>query len=110
MIQEITTILLLHFYVYSATVSAYAPETVDSRWGGVARWTGETPVVGLTVACPESWRMEWVYIESIGMRQCQDTPATGWYGETPHIDAFMSSRQEALNHGIQQLTVWKARK
>jgi hypothetical protein len=53
--------------------------------------------------------MEWVYIQGYGWRQCQDTPRDGWYGETPHLDVYLGSREEALNHGVQQLTVWKGR-
>lgn len=95
------------FTMYLAVVSAYAPETVDGRWQGQARWTGQPPVVGVTVACPVAWRGEKVYIEGIGVRWCEDTGRDDYIDGQPHIDVFMNSRQEALNHGIQQLRVWR---
>lgn len=93
--------------VYIAVTTAYAPETVDPRWGGIARWSGQPPVVGQTVACPVEWARERIYVQGYGVRWCEDTPARGWYGDSPHIDLFLGSRQEALNHGIQELKVWR---
>lgn len=93
--------------VYIAVVTAYAPETVDLRWGGVARWTGQPPVVGISAACPEEWAMERIYIESIGWRVCHDTGRYGYIDGRAHVDAFMGGRQEALNHGIRELKVWR---
>lgn len=114
MIQEIVLIVLIYFSQFNATVTAYSPQTTDARWNHVARWTGEPPIVGVSAACPESWRMKWIHVENYGLRQCQDTPKHGWYvdewGNTaPHIDLFLGSQQEALYHGIQRLTVWKGK-
>jgi 3D (Asp-Asp-Asp) domain-containing protein len=107
--QEIILFMLLYFSSFDVTVTAYSPANVDPRWQGQARWTGQPPVVGVSAACPESWRMEWIYVQNYGWRRCEDTPRTGWYDDKPHIDLYLASHQEALNHGIQQLTVWKAR-
>jgi 3D (Asp-Asp-Asp) domain-containing protein len=110
MLAEIMLTILIYFAPHTATATAYSPANVDPRWGGVARWTGEPPVVGVSAACPKEWAMEWVYIEGYGKRQCHDTPRTGWYDDgSPHVDVYLGSQQEALRHGIQQLTVWKAR-
>lgn len=93
--------------VYLAIVSAYAPETVDSRWQGQARWTGQPPVVGQTAACPVAWRGEKVYIETIGVRWCHDTPKDDYIDGKFHFDIYLGSKQEALNHGIRELRVWR---
>lgn len=95
------------FTVHLAVITAYAPETVDPRWQGVARWTGAPPVVGYTVACPVEWARARVYIQGYGVRWCEDTPRDGWYGDKPHLDLFLGSRQEALQHGIRELKVWR---
>lgn len=109
MIQEIVLFLLIYFGSYDATVTAYSPATVDARWGGVARWTGEPPVVGHTAACPVAWKEQWIYVQNYGWRRCDDTSATEWYGDSVHVDLYLESHQEALNHGIQTLRVWKAK-
>jgi 3D (Asp-Asp-Asp) domain-containing protein len=101
---------MLYFSSFDATVTAYSPANVDPRWGGIARWTSQPPVVGVSAACPESWRMEWVHTQNYGWRRCDDTPRTGWYNDgTPHVDLYLGSQQEALRHGVQRLAVWKER-
>jgi hypothetical protein len=109
LIKEILLFVSLYFGSYDATITAYSPATVDSRWGGIARWTGEPPIVGITAACPEEWREQWIYVQNYGWRRCEDTPRDGWYGDSPHIDLHLATHEAAINHGIQRLTVWKAR-
>lgn len=95
------------FTGHIAFVSAYCAESSDARWGRVSRWTGTEPIVGTSAACPVAWRGEKVYIENYGVRWCEDTPRDDYINEKPHLDVYMNSREEALNHGIQTLHVWR---
>lgn len=110
MVQELTAFLLIYLSMFTATITAYCPQSTDARWNHAARWTGQPPVVGISAACPESWKMQWIHVQGYGLRRCDDTPRHGWYDEsTPHVDIYMATREEALNHGVRQLTVWKGR-
>jgi len=53
-------------------------------------------------ACPDSWMGETIVVEGLGAFDCVDTPARSWYGDSPHIDLFFNSYQEAINWGIQE--------
>lgn len=93
--------------MHLVVTTAYCPQSTDARWNHTARWTGQPPIVGVTVACPVAWRGEKVYIENYGVRWCEDTPRDDYINGKLHFDIYLGSRQEALNHGIRELRVWR---
>jgi hypothetical protein len=108
---------LLGAIPYDVTLTSYSPESVDPRWGGVARWTGEDPVPYRTAACPEEWAFDVVMVEGYGVFICEDTPANGWYeyqdeqGNTylaAHIDIFVHDYTTARIIGVQRaFKIWR---
>jgi hypothetical protein len=109
MLTKLLLALVLTTYggtTHQGALTSYAPATVDSRWNGVARWTGEPPVVGVTAACPEEWRGDLVIIPPYGIRYCGDTPGNGWRKIAgkwePHIDIFSPDVETARIIGNQE--------
>lgn len=116
MSQLLRTIALLLALMAPETAVTTAYSTESS--GGVARWTGELPALGVTVACPVAWRGEWLVIDGVGLRRCEDTGRWDWWdsgeicgclGEhdgAPHVDIFMT-HEAAVRWGIQARRVWR---
>jgi hypothetical protein len=96
--------------VYTATVSAYScdahPANRMHPCGPFRDGTRPSPALhGLVAACPLEWLGRTVTVEGWGALRCRDTPRTGWYGDSPHIDVF-TSYPAALEWGIQERRAW----
>jgi 3D (Asp-Asp-Asp) domain-containing protein len=96
---------------YVATVSAYScdanPANPMNPCGPFRDGTRpHNGLHGLVAAGPYEWLGETVHIEGYGDVLIRDTPRNAWYGDSPHIDVFMSYRG-AINWGIQQRQIWK---
>jgi hypothetical protein len=92
--------------VYTATVSAYSCDAnpANSMWPCGPFRDGSTPhsgLHGIVAAGPYEWLGETIHVEGFGSVTLVDTPRNGWYGNSPHIDVFMSYR-DAIVWGIQQ--------
>lgn len=95
---------------YEATVSAYSCDNhpANTMWPCGPFRDGTRPhsgLHGLVAAGPYEWLGRTVHIEGYGDVRLVDTPRTGWYGNSPHIDLFMGYGA-AVNWGIQDRRVY----
>lgn len=59
--------------------------------------SGVYPEEGWTLACPRGWKGRMIWMEGVGVGQCEDTGSaiTG-----RRVDVFVRSHSEALHRGI----------
>jgi hypothetical protein len=94
---------------YQAVVSAYScdahPANRMHPCGPFRDGTRPSPALhGLVAACPLEWLGRTVTVEGWGALRCRDTPRTGWYGDSPHIDVF-TGYPAAIQWGIRERMV-----
>ena len=86
------------------SVSAYCPcKICCGKWAGGPTKSGRMPKAGVTIAAPRSIELgTWLHIAGLGKRRVDDRLAP----EYDHrIDVFFSKHQDAVQFGIQTLTV-----
>lgn len=108
---------MLNCIMAAATIAAVTVYTPVESGGpnAVTRWDGP-PVAGHTIACPEAWRGDYVFVAGFGWRQCDDTPRDdylpyrtydGRVSTLAHVDLFWTAQRynEALQWGVQPVPI-----
>lgn len=98
--------LIIYLVFQTAIVTGYSNDFAN----GPTRWAPyNNPKAGVTVACPESWKNEVLYIETVGIRKCEDTPREGYIEGKPHIDIYFDKSNKWVweNWGVKRLQVAK---
>ena len=88
-----------------SVITAYScqPHVNNPMVCGTTRW-GYDPLTS-GAACPVLWRERKIIVDGVVYR-CDDTPRHDYIYGLPHIDLRLPTYEQAVNHGIQEKTIF----